>query len=91
VPGDLSLPTTPTTLAKTQATLTHITQNHTCQVVSEQLTAWQSEDNQKQQAASAARKARARNKRIKTPIPSTKMPTPEPKLPSYCADGSGAG
>jgi protein phosphatase len=89
VPGDLSLPTTPTTLAKTQATLTHITQNHTCQVVSEQLTAWQSADNQKLQAASAARKARAKNKKIK--IPSTRMPTPEPRLPSYCATGSGAG
>jgi PPM family protein phosphatase len=88
VPGDLTLPTTPTTLAKTRATLAQITQDHTCHVVSQRLTAWQSEDSKKQQAATAAKKAHARNKKIK--IPSITMP-PEPRLPSYCADGSAAG
>ena len=88
LPGDLSLPTTPTTLAKTQATLTQIMQDHTCHVVSQQLTAWQSENTQKQQDYSAAKKARAKNKKVR--LPSTRMP-PEPRLPSYCAEGSGAG
>jgi protein phosphatase len=85
VPGDLSLPTTPTTLAKTQETLTQITQDHTCNVVGQQRTAWQSQLTAKQQAAKAARKKRFRH------IPSTTMPSPEPSLPSYCAGGSGAG
>jgi protein phosphatase len=88
VPGDLSLPTTPTSLAKTQATLTQITQDHTCNVVGQRLTAWQSESTRKQQAKQRAEKARARNKKIK--IPSTAMP-PKPELPSYCAGGPGVG
>jgi PPM family protein phosphatase len=91
VPGDLSLPTTPTTLAKAKATLTQITQDHTCVVVSQQRTAWQTTRAQKLQAATAAKNAnkkRPKNKKLK--IPSTAM-APEPTLPSYCADGSGAG
>ena len=91
VPGDLTLPTTPTSLAKTKATLTHITQDHTCVVVNQRLTAWQTTRTQKLQTASAdknANRKRPRNKKIK--IPSTKMP-PKPTLPSYCATGSGAG
>jgi PPM family protein phosphatase len=89
VPGDLSLPTTPTTLAKTKATLTQITQDHNCHVVNQQLTAWQSKHAAEIQAYDAAKKKKAKNKKVK--LPSTKMPTPEPTLPSYCADGSGAG
>jgi PPM family protein phosphatase len=89
VPGDLSLPTTPTTLAKTQATLTQITQDHTCHVVGQQRTAWQSQLTALQRAAKNAEKRHARNKKVK--VPSAKMTTPEPKLPSYCATGSGAG
>jgi len=88
VPVDLSLPTTPTTLAKTKATLTHITQDHTCHVVNGQLTAWQSERAAKIANYDAAIKKRAKDKKIK--LPSTKMPA-KPTLPSYCADGSGAG
>jgi serine/threonine protein phosphatase PrpC len=91
VPADLSLPTTPTTLAKTQATLTQIKQVHTCHVVNQQLTAWQVEKDQKVAKANAARNAnkkRPRNRKIK--IPSTAM-RPKPTLPSYCTDGSGAG
>lgn len=82
VPGDLSLPTTPTTLANAQATLTQIVQVHTCKVVSQRIAAWQSEYNKKQQAAKAARAARARNKKIR--VPSVAMP-PRPVLPSYCS------
>jgi protein phosphatase len=89
VPGDLSLPTTPTTLAKTQATLMQITQDHTCQVVGQQITRWQSQEHAKQQAANAAKKRRIKHKNVR--IPSTKMPTAEPRLPSYCAGGSAAG
>jgi len=92
VPGDLSLPTTPTSLAKAKATLTQITDDHTCVVVSQHRTAWLTMRAQKLQKANAVRtanKKRPRNKKLK--IPSTKMPTPEPTLPSYCADGSAAG
>ena len=89
VPGDLSLPTTPTTLAKTQATLVQITQDHECDLVAKSRTAWRSELTAKQQRANRAKRAHAKNKKV--PIPSTKMPEPEPALPSYCAEGSGAG
>jgi PPM family protein phosphatase len=88
VPGDLSLPTTPTTLAKAKATLTQITEVHTCRVDSDKLTAWNSENSKKQQAYDADKKKRAKDKKVK--LPSTKMP-PKPTLPSYCADGSAAG
>jgi PPM family protein phosphatase len=91
VPGDLSLPTTPTTLAKAKATLTQITDDHTCVVVGQHRTAWETTRAQKLQEANAARNAnkkRPRNKKLK--IPSTAM-GPEPKLPAYCADGSAAG
>jgi len=88
VPSDLSLPTTPTTLAKTKATLTQITQDHTCRVVTAHLTAWDSERAAKIQQYDAAKKKRAKDKKIK--LPSTAMPT-KPVLPSYCAGGSGAG
>jgi len=91
VPGDLSLPTTPTSLAKAKATLTQITHDHTCVVVSQQRTAWETTRAQKQDAANAvksANKKRPKNKKVK--VPSTAM-APEPTLPSYCADGSAAG
>jgi PPM family protein phosphatase len=91
VPADLSLPTTPTSLAKAKATLTQITQDHTCVVVGQQRTAWETTQAQKVQKANAvkqANKKRPRNKKLK--VPSTKMPA-EPTLPSYCADGSAAG
>ena len=88
VPGELSLPTTPTTLAKTQATLGHITHDHTCDVVGQQRTAWQAEHALKLQAYNTAKKKRVKDKKIK--LPSVSMP-PEPTLPSYCANGSAAG
>jgi len=88
VPGELSLPTTPTTLAKTRATLGHIMHDHTCDVVSHSRTAWETEYAQKRQAYNTAKKKQAKNKKAK--LPSVSMP-PEPTLPSYCADGSGAG
>jgi PPM family protein phosphatase len=89
VPGDLSLPTTPTTLAKTQATLTQITHDHNCTIAGQQRTAWQSQLTALQRTAKNAEKRHAKNKKIK--VPSAKMTTPEPKLPPYCAAGSGAG
>jgi PPM family protein phosphatase len=88
VPGELSLPTTPTTLAKARATLGQIMHDHTCDVVGHNRTAWQAEYAQKRQAYNAAKKKQAKNKKIK--LPSVSMP-PEPALPSYCTDGSGAG
>ncbi len=83
VPTDLSLPTTPTTLAKTQATLAQITKDHYCDVVSQQITAWESQSAEKQAAASAAKAKRVKDKKIK--IPSVAMP-PKPALPSYCPE-----
>ncbi|HTZ91450.1 MAG TPA: protein phosphatase 2C domain-containing protein [Streptosporangiaceae bacterium] len=83
VPTDLSLPTTPTTLVKTQATLAQITKDHTCDVRSQQLAAWESLSASKQAAANAAKAKRVKNKKIK--IPSTAMP-PKPVLPSYCPE-----
>jgi protein phosphatase len=86
VPGYLSLPTTPTTLAKAQATLTQIMQDHTCTVVNQHRAAWQSEYARKQQAAKRAEAEKRKNKKIK--IPSVSM-QPEPKLPSYCPGSTG--
>ncbi len=83
VPTDLSLPTTPTTLAKTTATLAQITRDHTCDVVTQQIAGWESESAAKLAAANAAKAKRVKNKKIK--IPSTAMP-PKPALPSYCPE-----
>ncbi len=82
VPAGLSLPTTPTTLAKTQATLTQIMQDHACDVASQRIAGWQAEYDKKLQAANAARAERARHRRVR--IPSVAMPR-KPVLPSYCA------
>jgi len=90
VPGELSLPTTPTTLAKTRATLGQIMHDHTCDVVGHSRTAWQAQYARKRQAYDTAKKKQAKDKKKKVKLPSVSMP-PEPTLPSYCADGSGAG
>jgi protein phosphatase len=88
VPGDLTLPTTPTTLAKTQATLTQITQDHSCVNISHSITAWEAESTQKHNAVIAAKAEQARHKNQKIKIPSDAMP-PEPKLPAYCPGSTG--
>jgi PPM family protein phosphatase len=85
VPGDLSLPTTPTTLAKAQATVTVIQHDYTCKVVAAQIAAWTSEYNAKLAAArAAAAKNKNKSKNKKAKPPTVNMP-PKPTLPVYCA------
>jgi PPM family protein phosphatase len=76
VPGDLTLPTTPTTLAKSQATLTSITRSYTCTQDQAALTRWQAKYGTKSTSTTS-----------KTPatIP------PVPKVPAYCSQAQGAG
>jgi PPM family protein phosphatase len=87
VPGDLvGLPTTPTTLAKTRATLTQIVQYNECKTARASLASWKAEYASKERAAAkaAASKKKTRNKKSKAPT--VTMPTPEPKVPSFCAE-----
>jgi PPM family protein phosphatase len=86
VPGDLTLPTTPTSLTKVRATLTQITQDHNCAITTQRIAAWQTEYNQKKQAIQQAKAKKAKNKKIK--VPTLSMP-PKPTLPSYCPAGAG--
>jgi len=84
VPANLvALPTTPTTLTKTKATLTQIVQYNDCKAASAARTKWQSEYAAKL-AAARARAARSKNKRSKPPA--VTMPTKEPAIPSFCAE-----
>ncbi|MGH3304035.1 MAG: PP2C family protein-serine/threonine phosphatase [Streptosporangiaceae bacterium] len=77
VPGDLTLPTNPTTLAKSQATLTSITRSYTCKRAETALSAW------------TARYSNA----APTPSPGSTPPAappPKPRVPAYCqAQGAG--
>ncbi len=77
VPGDLTLPTNPTTLAKSQATVTSITRSYTCRQAEAAQDTWKAKYGQ---AASAP-----------SPGSATKAsPPPEPRVPAYCqAQGAG--
>ncbi len=75
VPGDLTLPTNPTTLAKSQATLTSITRSYTCK---------------QDQAAQSRWKARYGQAGTKSSAGSSAKAPPEPRVPAYCqAQGEG--
>lgn len=88
VPDDLvGLPTTPTTLAKTRATLTQIVQYNDCKTASASIASWKAEKASKLAALKAWAKSKTRNKKSKPP--SVAMPTPEPALPSFCPAGAG--
>jgi PPM family protein phosphatase len=76
VPGDLTLPTTPTTLAKSQATLTSITRSYTCTQDQAALTRWQ---------AKYGTKSTSTTSKAPATIP------PVPKVPAYCSQAQGAG
>jgi PPM family protein phosphatase len=75
VPGDLTLPTSPTTLAKSQATLTSIGRSYTCKQDEAALTRWKAKYGPSAPKPSSAS--------------TTKAPT-EPRVPAYCqAQGAG--
>jgi PPM family protein phosphatase len=88
VPGDLvGLPTTPTTLAKTKATLTQIVQYDDCKAARASQGAWTAEKARLVAARAKVAKSnqsKPRNKRTK--LPSDAMPTPEPTVPTFCAE-----
>jgi len=90
VPGDLTLPTTPTSLAKTQATVAQIKHLYTCRQDQAALTAW----NAKYAAKPAPAKTSKPSKTSKTSkggkiAPSVKVP-PKPAVPPSCpAQGAG--
>lgn len=80
VPGDLTLPTTPTTLAKSRATLTSIKRSYTCK-----------QDQQKQASYVAAynvwNSKYGKLPANRRPAPPAKPPAP----PTYCSQALGAG
>jgi PPM family protein phosphatase len=88
VPADLvGLPTTPTTLAKTKATLTQIVQYNQCKAARASQAAWTAEKARLVAARARVEKSnqsKPRNKRTK--LPSDTMPTSEPKVPAFCAE-----
>jgi len=84
VPGDLSIPTTPTTLPKTLATLTSIEHSYTCSQAQKALQAWTT----KYANATTAPKPSRTNKTTKK-TPTVKVP-PKPVVPASClAQGAG--
>jgi PPM family protein phosphatase len=77
VPGDLTLPTTPTTLAKSQATLASITRSYTCKKDQDALNAWTARYGKPAPSPSPGSKPAA-------------APPPKPRVPAYCqAQGAG--
>jgi PPM family protein phosphatase len=81
VPGSLSLPTPPTTLAKTTATLTLIKHDYTCKLAEDSLAAWN-----KRWANYKPPKSAKPAKGRKTP-PAPKIPT-KPVVPASCSQGT---
>jgi protein phosphatase len=77
VPGDLSLPTNPTTLAKSQATVTSIKHSYTCKKNEDALNAWTARYGGPAPSPSPGSKPPA-------------APPPKPRVPAYCqAQGAG--
>jgi protein phosphatase len=81
VPGDLSIPTTPTTLAKTVATLTNIKHAYTCSQDQKALEAWTA------RYASSTQPPPKKKSTRRAPV--AKIP-PRPAVPASCpAQGAG--
>jgi serine/threonine protein phosphatase PrpC len=78
VPAYLSLPTTPTSLAKTQQTVQTIIRTNTCNNVKAQQTSWLAH-----KPKPVKRTITSRNGHRHT-ITTVKSYRPEPKLPAYC-------
>jgi len=85
VPADLSLPTDPTTLAKTNATVTSIERDYTCKLAQEAQATWQSKYGSK--STSKPAKTSKKSGKHKT-APAPRIPK-EPVLPSYCPQAAG--
>jgi protein phosphatase len=84
VPGDLSMPTTPTTLAKTRATLTSIERTYTCGQAQKALDAWTAK-----YASSTTPPKTTKKKTTTKKAPTVKIP-PKPVVPALCpAQGAG--
>ncbi len=83
VPGDLTIPTTPTTLPKTMATLTSIEHTYACSQAQKALEAWTAKYTIKTTPPKTSKK-----KTVKKP-PAVKVP-PKPVVPASCpAQGAG--
>jgi protein phosphatase len=75
VPGDLTLPTNPTTLAKSQATLTSIRRSYTCSHDQAALNAWNARYGKPSSGSTTT---------------ATAATPPKPRVPAYCqAQGAG--
>jgi serine/threonine protein phosphatase PrpC len=84
VPGDLSIPTTPTTLPKTMATLTSIERTYSCGQAQKALEAWTAKYASKVTAPASTSKKKTTRK-----PPAVKIP-PKPVVPASCpAQGAG--
>jgi hypothetical protein len=82
IPAYLSLPTTPTSLAKTQQTVQTIIRTNNCNTVKAQQASWLANKPE------AVTKTITRNGHRHT-ITTTKSYRPEPRLPAYCQLGIG--
>jgi protein phosphatase len=81
VPGDLTLPTTPTTLAKARATITSIQRSVTCSKAEAAVQFWQAH---KPKPPPPAKTAKNSKSKTKTSPPASNYPA-EPTVPAYCA------
>jgi len=87
VPGDLTMPTTPTTLPKTLATLTSIKHAHTCSVDEQKLQAWQARYGHRTSTTKTITTKTGTKKTITIKPPPA---PPKPGVPASCpAQGAG--
>ena len=84
IPPDLTLPTTPTTLARTKATLTSIEHSYTCRQDQAALTAWNQKYASKPSSKSTSPKTGKTGKSSKTSKQTTVKIPPKPVLPQSC-------
>jgi hypothetical protein len=67
-------------------------QYNDCKAANASISHWQAEYASKRRAAeekAAKSKNKSKNKKSKPPAVKVSMPTPEPKLPSFCPSGAG--
>jgi hypothetical protein len=83
VPGDLTLPTTPTTLAKARATVASIQRSVTCTNAVTAQQVWKAQQPKPSPTPKAAKNSKTKRKPV--PAPSPTPAKPEPVVPTYCA------